>query len=161
MPIQIKTYTFEEAYLPTHEFLTIDDEKEILSRKPEEEIAYPVTDGNILDAVIRVLLTHHKAKTPLAVAHVLNVDRRDLSGAIRLLTGMSHEDFLHQYRLRAMVELLTSTKLATTTIAKYFGYATLRSFNQFLVDQTELTANEIRAGVDASAKVKRLAWWER
>lgn len=158
---QIKTYTFEETYLPIRAFLNIEEGNNTMSRKPEEEIAYPVTDGNILDAVIRVLLTHHKAKTPLAVAHALNVDRRDLSGAIRLLTGMSHEDFLHQYRLRAMVELLTSTKLATPVIAKYFGYATLRSFNQFLVDQTELTANEIRAGVDATTKVKRLAWWEK
>lgn len=161
MPFQIKTYTFEETYLPIRAFLNIDEAKNTLTRKAEDEIAYPVTDGNILDAVIHVLLTHHKAKTPLSVAYILNVDRRDLSGAIRLLTGMSHEDYLHQYRLRAMVELLTSTKLPTTTIAKYFGYATLRSLNQFLVDQTELTANEIRAGVDASAKVKRLAWWER
>ena len=161
MPIPIKTYTFEEAYLPIQEFLIIDDEKDSLSRKQEEEIAYPVTDSNILDAVIHVLLTHHKAKTPLAVAHVLNVERRDLSGAVRLLTGMSHEDFIHQYRLRAIVELLTSTKLTTSTIAKFFGYATIRSLNQFLVDQTELTANEIRAGVDATTKVKRLAWWEK
>lgn len=161
MSIQIKTYTFEETYLPTQEFLIIDEVNGTLSRKEESEIAYPVTDGNILDAVIHVYLTHHKAKSPLAVAHVLNVDRRDLSGAIHLLTGMSHEDFLHQYRLRAMKELLTSTKLSTTMIAKYFGYTTLRSLNQFLVDQTGLTANEIRAGVDASTKVKKLPWWER
>lgn len=161
MPLQIKTYTFEETYLPIQKFLIIDEENGTLSSKAEDEITYPVTDGNILDAVIRVYLTHHKAKSPLSVAHALNVDRRDLSGAIRLLTGMSHEDFLHQYRLRAIVELLTSSQLSTTTIAKFFGYASLRSLNQFLVDQTDLTANEIRAGVDASAKVKRLAWWEQ
>ncbi len=161
MLLQIKTFTFEDTYLPIRAILNIDEDNETLTRKAEDEIAYPVTDGNILDAVIRVLLTRHKAKTPLAIAHALNVDRRDLSGAIRLLTGMSHEDFIRQYRLRAMKELLTTTKLATTNIAKFFGYATLRSLNQFLVDQTNLTANEIRAGVDASAKVKRLAWWER
>lgn len=161
MPQQIKTYTFVEAYLPIHEFLVIDEEKDSITRKPEEEIPYPVTDGNILDAVINVYLTHHKAKTPLAVAHILGVDRRDLSGAIHLLTGMSHEDFLRQYRLRAINELLTTTKLSTPVIAKYFGYTSIRSLNQFLSDQTGLTANEIRSGVDPETKVKKQAWWER
>lgn len=158
---KIKTYTFEETYLPIRAFLNIDEGDGTLTRKPDDEIAYPATDGNILDAVIRVLLSYHQAKTPLTVARILNVERRDLSGAIRLLTGMSHEDFLHQYRLRAMVELLTTTKLSISAIAKFFGYATIRSLNQFLSDQTELTANEIRAGVDASTKIKRLAWWQR
>lgn len=161
MPQQIKTYTFDEAYLPIHEFLIIDEEKDTISRKPEEEIHYPVTDGNILDAVIHVYLTHQKAKTPLAVARVLGVNRRDLGGAIHLLTGRNHEDFLRQYRLKAITELLTTTRLSSPFIAKYFGYTSIRSLNQFLSDQTGLTANEIRAGVDASTKVKRLAWWER
>lgn len=161
MPSLIKTYTFDEVYLPIHEFLIIDEEKDMISRKHEDDIHYPVTDGNILDAVIHIYLTHHKAKTPLAVANALGVDRRDLGGAVHLLTGMSHEDLLRQYRLRAITELLTTTDLSMPVIAKYFGYASFRSLNQFLSDQTGFTANEIRAGVDSETKVKRLAWWEK
>jgi len=75
----------------------------LITRKPEEEIPYPVTDGNILDAVIHVYLTHYKAKTPLAVAQTLGIDRRDLGGAIHLLTNMSQEDL---YRMLYENQLL-------------------------------------------------------
>lgn len=161
MTFPIKTYSFDECYLSINQFLTIDEDTDQIFAASPEAIPFPVTDGNILDAVLRYYLTHHKAKTTYNVAHSLKVNTRDLSSAIHLLTGMSHEDFLRQYRLRAIVELLTLTALSTLTIARFFGYASLASFNQFVSDQTDLTPNEIRAGKNPKEKQKRLAWWQK
>ncbi len=161
MEYQIKTYSFDEIYLSIKHYLIIDEEKDTISRIAADAIPYPMTDGNILDAVIHVILTHSKYKTPLYVAHALKQDKRDLSGAVHILTGMNHDELLRQYRLRTITELLTSSKISTQTIATFFGYSSIHAMNRFLTDQTELTANEIRRGVDASTKVKRLAWWKR
>lgn len=161
MEFQIKTYSFEDIYLPIQHYLIIDEEKDTISCIAADTIPYPVTDGNILDAVIHVILTHSKVKTPLTVAHLLKQEKRDLSGAIHILTGMNHDELLRQYRLRAITELLTSSKISTQTIATFFGYSSIHAMNRFLTDQTELTANEIRRGVEPSTKVKRLVWWKR
>lgn len=161
MEFPIKIYSFDEIYLPIQHYLVIDEEKDTITRIAADAIPYPVTDGNILDMVIRVFLTHSKVKTPLDVAHLMKLDKRDLSGAVHILTGMHHDELLRQYRLRAITELLTSTKISTQAIATFFGYSSIHAMNRFLTDQTELTANEIRRGVNATTKVKRLPWWKR
>lgn len=161
MNIQLKKYSFDETYLPISQYLTIDEEKDTISRLAENEIPYPETDGSILDAVIHIYLTNQKVKTLYHVAHYLHLDTRELSGAVHILTDMTHEKFLQQYRLRAITELLTSTKISTKVIAKHFGYSSLHTMNRFLTDQTGLTANEIRRGEIVTQKVKRLAWWQK
>ena len=161
MNIQLKKYSFDETYLPISQYLIIDEEKDTITRLPEDEIPYPETDGSILDAVIHIYLASQRVKRIYRVAHHLNLDSRDLSGAVHILTGMTHEKFLQQYRLRAITELLTTTKISTKVIAKHFGYSSLHTMNRFLTDQTGLTANEIRRGVNATQKVKRLAWWQK
>ena len=154
MTYKIKTYSFDEAYLPISQYLTTDPATDQIATAQPEAIPYPVTDGSILDTVIRYYLTHHKIKTTRAVAKALDVSSRDLSSAIHLLTGINHDDFMRQYRLRTIVELLTQTQVSTTAIAKFFGYASLHVLNQFLTDQTELTANELRAGAAIRGKQK-------
>lgn len=161
MGFPINTYTFDEIYLPIQQYLILDEEKDTITRIATDAIPYPVTDGSILDAVIHVILTRSNYKTPLYVAHALKQDKRDLSGAVHILTGMHHDELLRQYRLRAISELLTSSKISTQTIATFFGYSSIHAMNRFLTDQTELTANEIRRGTEASTKVKRLPWWKR
>ncbi len=154
MTYKIKTYSFDEAYLSISQYLTIDEATDQIITASPNAIPYPVTDGNILDTVVRYYLTHHRVKTTRAVARALGVNSRDLSAAIHLLTGMHHDDFMRQYRLRTIVELLTQTQVSTTAIAKFFGYASLHVLNQFLTDQTELTANELRAGAAPKYKQK-------
>lgn len=160
MTIELKKYSFENFYLPISEYLIADEEKDTLSRRGDDEIPFPETDGNILDAVIRIIVTCPNIKAPLAIARRLNLDKRELGGALHILTDQCLDDLLYQYRLRAMREVLVSTKISTKVIAKYFGYASLQSMNQFLSDQTGLTANEIRKGKSVSEKVKKLPWWK-
>ncbi len=161
MGFTIHTFTFNEIYLPIQQYLILDEENDTITRIADDAIPYPVTDGNILDAVIHVILTHNNYKNPLTIARVLKQEKRDLSGAVRILTGMHHDELLRQYRLRAITEILTTSKISTQTIATFFGYSSIHAMNRFLTDQTELTANEIRRGVEPSTKVKRLPWWKR
>ena len=160
MGFPIHSYSFEEIYLPIQQYLILDEEKDTITRIAADAIPYPVTDGNILDAVIHVILQHNNYKQPLTIAHVLKQDKRDLSGAIHILTGMHHDELLRQYRLRAITEILTTSKISTQTIATFFGYSSIHAMNRFLTDQTELTANEIRRGVNATTKIKKLPWWK-
>lgn len=160
MTIELKNYSFENFYLPISEYLIADEEKDCLSRRSDEEISFPVTDGNILDAVIQIIITRPDFKTPLAIARRLKLDKRELGGALHILTGQCFDDLLYQYRLRAMKEVLVNTKVSTKVVAKYFGYASLQSMNQFLSDHTGLTANEIRKGRVVTEKVKKLPWWK-
>lgn len=161
MEFPIKTYSFEDFYIPTQNYLVVDEEKDTITRIKSDAIPYPTTDGNILDAVIRIILNFSKVKTPLTVAHLMKLDKRELSGTVHILTGMNHDELLRQYRLRSITELLTTTKISTQTIATFFGYSSIHAMNRFLTDQTDLTANEIRRGIEPSTKVKRLPWWKR
>lgn len=140
-----KTYTFDECYVPVKYHILIDEEKDLLAPIPVEALPVPEVDNSILHAVLTVYMTRHQLKTPREVARRLRVDARELSGAVHMLTGMSHEDFLRQYRLRAIRELLTDTTLSIQTIATHFGYSSIHALNRFLSDQTAgLSANMIR-----------------
>lgn len=140
-----KTYTFDECYVPIKYHVLIDEEKDLLVQITSEAFVVPEVDNSILHAVLNIYMTLHQVKTPREVARRLRVDARELSGAIHMLTGMSHEDFLRQYRLRAIKELLTGTTLSVQTIATHFGYSSIHALNRFLSDQTGgLSANMIR-----------------
>ena len=97
-----KTYTFDECYVPVKYHILIDEEKDLLVQLSSETFMVPEVDNSILHAVLTVYMTRHQLKTPREVARRLRVDARELSGAIHMLTGMNHEDFLRQYRLRAI-----------------------------------------------------------
>ena len=145
MTKSFKTYTFDECYVPVKDHILIDEEKDLLAQIPAEAIPVPEVDNSILHAVLTVYMTRHRAKTPREVARAMKLDARELSGAIHMLTGMSHEDFLRQYRLRAIRELLTDTTISVQTLATHFGYSSIHALNRFLSDQTGgLSANMIR-----------------
>ena len=158
MTFTFKTFSLEDTYLPISQRLTIDEKNDRLFLREAETIPFPVTDGSILDATIRFYVTHPHVKMNRSAATALGVDKRDLSSAIHLLTGMNHDEFLRQYRLRAILEVINTTTLSVLTIAKFFGYASIHSLNRFLTDQTRLTANEIRDKRDATEKKKRGSW---
>lgn len=161
MTTPIKTYKFEQCYLPIKQRLNIYEDQDRVFVSGEPTVVYPKTDGSILDSVVSAYICCPQLKMPREVAKKLKVEPRELSGAVHILTGMTHTDFLHQYRLRTIRELLRTTRLSTTTIAKFMGYSTLQSMNQFLDDQTGLTANEIREGLDPATKTKKPVWWKR
>lgn len=140
-----KTYTFDECYVPVKYHILIDEEKDLIAQIPADAVPVPEVDNSILHAVLSVYMTRHQLKTPREVARRLKVDARELSGAVHMLTGMSHEDFMHQYRLQAIKELLCETKLTVQTFATHFGYSSIHALNRFLSDQTGgLSANKIR-----------------
>ena len=160
MTYQFRKYTFEEMYLPASARFVIDEEHDTIALKPVPEIQFPINDDSVISTLVNYYIVNPKVKHVLVIARKLDVSTRDLSSTVHLLTGMNHDDLLRNYRLRAIIELLTSTKLSTQTIATFFGYPKLHAFNRFLTDQTGLTANEIREGKSSEEKIKRLPWWK-
>lgn len=162
MKPRFKTYTFDECYLPVRFRILIDEEKDLIQTGTTDlNFERPKTDGSILDAVLYVYDHMVRVLSIREVAEYVHVDARELSSAIHMLTGMKHDVFFRQYRLRSICEVLRTTRISTTAIAHYFGYASLRSMNHFLDLQIGLTANEIREGRDPKSKVKRPAWWKK
>lgn len=160
MNYQFRKYFFEVIYLPVSERFIIDEDQDLIALKPEHEIPFPLDDNSVIASLVRYYILNCKVKHVLTFARRMNVNARDLSAAVHLLTDMNHDDFLRQYRLRSIKELLTTTKLSNQCIATFFGYPKLHAFNRFLSDQTGLTANEIREGKSPEEKIKRLPWWK-
>lgn len=144
MIYKLKKFTIDDMYLPVMQTVVIDEVNGTIKQREEQEIPFPHTDGSILDAAIHVYLTCRKAKNPRMVARYLRLDPRELSNAIHILTGRSHDELLYEYRLRAMTELLTQTTIPEAEIGKFFGYTSTHSLNRFLSEQGGASAKELR-----------------
>ncbi len=76
----------------------------------------------ILDAVIEALRTHADVCSEEVAAH-LGANRRDLSGAVRILTGMTLDAMVKEWRLRQAYEMVQDTDLDFDEIAQKCGYS--------------------------------------
>ena len=76
----------------------------------------------ILDAVVETLRTRTDLWSK-EVARYLGVNRRDLSGSLKILMGMTLDAVVKEWRLRQAHELVMSTELNYDEIAQKCGYA--------------------------------------
>lgn len=97
----------------------------------------------LVDDVIQVL-QHHRVLTPQEVARVLEAPKRELSSAIRLLTGVSLDVLVREYRKHQAIRLLADTQTDYDQVAQQCGFSTLHNLSLFLNRETGLTAYEWR-----------------
>ncbi len=86
-----------------------------------------MTDSIIMNAVVKAIreTSYRRADQ---IADVLQVDETELTHAVHLLTGISLQDFIHQYRHRQAVEYLKYTSLSFEEIAKRCGFLSTNTF---------------------------------
>ena len=99
----------------------------------------------ILDPVVETL---RKKTTSLAtdVAKELGVRRTDLTGAIRLLTGSTLEQFIKEWRMLQAVDLISNTDLDFLTIANRCGFSTADHLAVAMQKKLHKTPYEYRNG---------------
>lgn len=91
---------------------------------------FPPTGSVIMDALGRVLMQTRYWEAA-EIAAQLEVDVRDLGGAMRILTGTQTKDFVAAYRLRQAQEWLRCTDLDLLEIARRCG----QQFSETLINR--------------------------
>ena len=101
------------------------------------------------DAIIdQVLNTLHETPSLWGkdIADHLGVSRRDLSGAIKILTGMGINDFVNEWHKLKAIELLKGTRLDFAEIAHRCGYRRRKYLARVLDHELGFTPFEYRNG---------------
>lgn len=99
----------------------------------------------ILCDVIRLL----KASPGLTIKQLsakLSLNRNALSSSIKMLTGLSLETFLKQWRLMLIKEHLSNPHLSYESVANLCGFSSVQAMSKFLDRMIHLTAYEYREG---------------
>mgnify|MGYP003290149765 CR=1 FL=1 len=103
------------------------------------------TGETILDAVINVL-RDTPAIWPEEIAKQLEVRKEHLSGAIKILTGVSLEKMIREWRMRQAMYLIKTTDIPFDEIAQQCGYSQTKTLTQSMEHYLHMTPYEYRNG---------------
>lgn len=114
-----KLITVEAVYVSVLEAERVSDSAGVLTYKKVEK-SFPHTGSVLIDAMGQILReTGYWSSEDFA--RKLEVDLRDLQGAMRVLTGMSVAEFVTAYRMRQAKEWLACTDLSIREVARRCG----------------------------------------
>lgn len=117
-----------EPYLPE---ISLQD---ILAFNPDDENTY--TSSRLVNAVANILCNSDTRETQV-IADRLQLDKRRLSYAIEMETGMSLKELVIQYRLAKIKEYMSQhTDETLTKIAEQCGFSSLHAFWRFFQTYT-------------------------
>ncbi len=84
--------------------------------------------------------------TVQSVADKLNISANYLSTLLKVLTGQSTQQFIHDKVIEKAKEKLSSTDLTISEIAYYLGFEHSQSFSKLFKTKTSQMPQEFRAG---------------
>ena len=99
----------------------------------------------ILCDVIR-LLKSSPGLTIKQLSAKLSLNRNALSSSIQMLTGLSLDLFLKQWRLMQIKEHLSNPHLSYESVANLCGFSSVQAMSKFLDRMIHRTAYEYREG---------------
>lgn len=112
-----------EPYLPT---ITIQD---ILAFQPDDEQTY--TSSRLVNAVANILF-FTTTRDSRVFAERLQIDKRYLTHAIELETGMTLKDLINEYRLAKVQEFMSQHPgVSATEVARLFGFSSPHALWRF------------------------------
>ena len=85
-----------------------------------------VTGEWLMDEVLRALVEHRDVIRPEQLARVMDVDARDLRGAVKLLTGWRLRDLITRWRVMEARQMLERDGLRAETVARRCGWRSAR-----------------------------------
>ena len=91
----------------------------------------PSVGEPILDAVADAIRQTHTLQSD-DIALLLDVRKRDLGGAVLMLTGMTLETLIHRWRIRQARELLAAGQLSEREVAYRCGWTSVRGMRRNL-----------------------------
>ncbi|QJD96656.1 AraC family transcriptional regulator [Mucilaginibacter robiniae] len=115
-----------------------------------------ITNHQIL-AKLELLLNNYFADENLIIkglptvpfiASELNISPNYLSNLLKVLTGQSTQQFIHEKLIEKAKEKLSATSLSVSEIAYALGFEHSQSFSKLFKAKTHLTPIEFRAGLN-------------
>lgn len=114
-------------------------------------ITRKVTNHQILNRLEEILtdyfsddLMEKGLPTVQSIAEALNVSPNYLSGLLKVLTGQSTQQHIHDKLIERAKEKLSTTDLSVSEIAYELGFQHLQSFNKLFKSKTKLSPLEFR-----------------
>jgi len=115
-------------------------------------ITRKITNHKILDQLEDILtdyfngdgLVENGLPTVQSIAEALSVSPNYLSGLLKVLTGQSTQQHIHDKLIEKAKEKLSTTDLSVTEIAYELGFEHPQSFNKLFKAKTSLSPSEFR-----------------
>ena len=114
-----------------------------------EEIYKLVQDQPVEIPILCDVITLLKASPGITIKQLsatLNFNRNALSTSIKMLTGLTLETFLKQWRLMLVKEYLCDPHLSYKSVATLCGFSSVQAMSKFLDRMIHRTAYEYREG---------------
>lgn len=114
-----------------------------------EELYQLVHDQPVETPILRDVITLLKASPGITIKELsakLSFNRNALSSSIKMLTGLTLEVFLKQWRLLLIKDLLSDPQLSYESVANLCGFSSVQAMSKFLDRMIHRTAYEYREG---------------
>lgn len=130
--------------LPNHQLDLVED-------KSEKSVSTE-TFGAIFEELDKLMKSHQwylKPRITLTdLSELTGLQTRDISRAINLFSDQSFNDYINQFRVKAVCEALThKQQQSMTDIAFDAGFSSKASFNKVFKDTLGVTPSEYKAGL--------------
>jgi AraC-like DNA-binding protein len=119
-------------------------------------ITRKINNHKVLDRLEKVLseyfnsddLGKHGLPTVLYIAEKLNISSNYLSGLLKVLTGQSTQQHIHEKLIQKAKEKLSTTALSVSEIAYELGFEHPQSFSKLFKAKTNLSPVEFRQAIN-------------
>lgn len=140
---KIRQFTVEELYVTVLKAEFVKNEEEGWFKM--EQLSHEIRPSGsvILDAVVTELKDSY-IRDSSVLADRLGVDFVKLSNAVSLLTGLTLNEFIIQYRILEAKEYLSKTSLSLPEIAKRCGYDSVSAFGFYFRKQVGIPPSGFR-----------------
>ncbi len=116
-------------------------------------ITRKINNHQILDRLEKLLSNYFESETIITeglptvhfVAESLNISTSYLSGLLKVLTGQSTQQHIHNKLIEKAKEKLSTTNLSVSEIAYELGFEHSQSFSKLFKNKTKLTPIKFRA----------------
>lgn len=101
--------------------------------------------GNEFLDVFAGMVHQYMNHNPSFYANLLGVSAADLSGCLKVLTGLTADEWILSYVRLAVCDLLLHTNMKLIDIASRTGYATVKTFSRSFIEHFGMPATSWRA----------------
>ena len=101
--------------------------------------------GNEFLDLFASMVHHYMNHDPVFYAKKLGVSRVDLSGCLRVLTGVTTDEWLEAYRWVAIRDVLLHTDWPLGEVATKMGYSSVKTFSRAFIERVGIPPSHWRA----------------
>lgn len=101
--------------------------------------------GNEFLDLFASMVHHYMNHDPVFYAKKLGVSRVDLSGCLRVLTGVTTDEWLEAYRWVAIRDVLLHTDWPLGKVATKMGYSSVKTFSRAFIERVGMPPSHWRA----------------